>query len=103
VSIIPGIDTAAPDLTESKRGAFGSPNFLFVDFSKTLSYYLTYFIISSGIVFLFFSYKAHPSVTIVKPGGTGIPILHISARLAPLPPRIYFISFFPSDFSLEKK
>src|SRR5687768_11820941 len=32
----------------------------------------------------------------VKPGGTGMPILHISARLAPLPPSSSFILPSPS-------
>ena len=32
----------------------------------------------------------------VKPGGTGSPMLAISARLAPLPPRIAFMLVLPS-------
>ena len=34
-SIIPGIDTFPPDLTESKRGVVSSLNFFFVIFSKS--------------------------------------------------------------------
>src|SRR5688500_16178715 len=34
----------------------------------------------------------------VKPGGTGKPMRHISARLAPLPPSSGFIVPFPSVF-----
>ena len=33
---------------------------------------------------------------IVKPGGTGIPKWFISARFAPLPPRVFFILAVPS-------
>ena len=33
---------------------------------------------------------------IVRPGGTGMPRRHISARLAPLPPRRFFIPAAPS-------
>ena len=35
-------------------------------------------------------------IPIVNPPGTGNPILVISERFAPLPPRISFISLFPS-------
>ena len=37
-------------------------------------------------------YALHASVEIVKPGGTGNPMIVISARLAPLPPSRYFCS-----------
>ena len=40
---------------------------------------------------------------IVKPGGTGTPRLVISARLAPLPPRMAFMSFVPSAAPPPKK
>src|SRR5450432_233121 len=39
----------------------------------------------------------------VNPGGTGMPMLVISARLAPLPPRRFFISLLPSALPLPKK
>ena len=39
----------------------------------------------------------------VKPGGTFIPISVISARPAPLPPRISLIVPLPSDFLFPKK
>ena len=41
-------------------------------------------------------YSVQTSVVIVNPGGTGIPIKFISARLAPLPPNKFFMSAFPS-------
>ena len=34
VSIIPGIDATAPDLTETNKGFFASPNFLPIFFSR---------------------------------------------------------------------
>src|SRR5436190_2778368 len=39
----------------------------------------------------------------VKPGGTGRPMLAISARFAPLPPSRFFISFVPSALLPPKK
>src|SRR5947208_9752858 len=39
----------------------------------------------------------------VNPGGTGMPILHISARLAPLPPSNSFIDPSPSAVFPPKK
>ena len=43
------------------------------------------------------------SVVIVNPGGTGRPMLAISARFAPLPPSRFFISFVPSALPPPKK
>src|SRR5690606_1813599 len=43
------------------------------------------------------------SVVIVKPGGTGMPRLVISARFAPLPPRRLRIPRSPSACPLPKK
>ena len=39
--------------------------------------------------------RCRPSVEMVKPGGTGTPMLVISARPAPFPPRTSFIPAFP--------
>src|SRR3954447_12819017 len=39
----------------------------------------------------------------VNPGGTGTPMLVISARFAPLPPSRFFISLFPSALPPPKK
>ena len=44
VSIIPGIETLAPDLTDNKRGFFKSPNFLDTSFSISLSSLLIWLI-----------------------------------------------------------
>src|SRR5690348_650748 len=45
----------------------------------------------------------HASQAIVKPGGTGTPRFVISARFAPLPPRIARMSRVPSAPSSPKK
>ncbi len=42
-------------------------------------------------------------VEIMKPGGTGMPWLVISERLAPLLPRMFFIAALPSDLPFPKK
>jgi hypothetical protein len=39
----------------------------------------------------------------VKPGGTGMPMLVISARPAPLPPRTSFMAAVPSARPCPKK
>jgi len=41
-------------------------------------------------------YTEQSSVVIVNPGGTGMPILFISARPAPLPPSRFFMEESPS-------
>jgi len=43
-------------------------------------------------------YSRQASVWMVKPGGTGSPALVISAKPAPLPPRISFMPLWPSPF-----
>ena len=53
VSIIPGIETLAPDLTDSKSGLFKSPNFFETSFSITLSSFLIRFINFEFNLFLF--------------------------------------------------
>ena len=47
-------------------------------------------------------YSLQTSVAMVKPGGTGIPIRFISARLAPLPPSLSLIWALPSACPLPK-
>ena len=103
VSIIPGIETRAPERTESRSGFVLSPNLA----PKISSVFFTPASTSafkSSIVFsspsLFHS--AQTSVVIVNPAGTGTPIRFISARFAPLPPRRFFISVLPSAFPFPK-
>ena len=101
VSIIPGIETGAPDLTDKRRG-FSPPK----DFPEAASTFLILFPISllrPGLIFLFFIKETHSWVVIVKPGGTGIFRLHISAMFAPFPPRRSDIFLLPSTSFSEKK
>ena len=53
VSIMPGIETRAPDLTDSKSGLFRSPNFFLVNFSITFISFLILDNNDLGIFFLF--------------------------------------------------
>ena len=96
VFIIPGIDSAAPDRTLTSRGSAGSPNFLPNSFSTLSMAASISGTAASGSFLPCSKYAAHTSVVMVKPGGTGMPILHISARLAPLPPSSSFILPSPS-------
>ena len=101
VSIIPGIETGAPDRTESKRG-FSPPK----EAPTTPSVFLIYFLIfffKAKESFLFFKKSLQRRVARVNPGGTGRPSLHISAMFAPFPPRISGIDWSPSVFVCEKK
>ena len=42
------------------------------------------------------------SVVMVNPGGTGTPILFISAKFEPLPPKRFFSLAFPSALPAPK-
>ena len=53
VSIIPGIDTLAPDLTETNKGFFKSPSFFPDSFSIIFNSLLTSFSIFGVSFFLF--------------------------------------------------
>lgn len=101
VSIIPGIDTGAPDLTDNKRG-FSPPKELPTTSSIFLIFFLILFLRDVDS-FLCFKKSLHSLVANVNPGGTGRPNLHISAILAPLPPKISDIDWSPSVFICEKK
>ena len=103
VSIIPGMEARAPDLTDTSRGLDASPNLqpisdsiCFTDFSTSSFSKAT----TSSLPFS--KYSLHTSVVIVNPGGTGTPIRFISARLAPLPPSRFLMSALPSAFPLPK-
>jgi len=97
VSIIPGIETRAPERTEINNGLSLSPNsapIIFSIFSIACS--TSPLIISTTASCPSSLYSVHTSVVIVNPGGTGIPIKLISAKLAPLPPKRFFILLLPS-------
>jgi hypothetical protein len=96
VSIIPGIDILAPERQDKRRGSLLSPNFIPIVSSVALRAAATSSLSPSGYLPPSAKYSVQVSVVIVKPAGTGIPIVHISARLAPLPPRRFFIVPSPS-------
>src|SRR5438034_96516 len=73
VSIIPGIDIAAPERTDTSNGFLGSPSFLPVDFSTRASACSTCSQSPGGNFLPDAKYALHASVVIVKPGGTGSP------------------------------
>src|SRR6266849_2088055 len=87
VSIMPGIENLAPERTLTRSGLFGSPNFLPVFLSRVFRATVVCSHIPGGNLPLFARYARQASVVMVKPGGTGIPALVISAAPAPLPPR----------------
>mmetsp|Transcript_11994 Transcript_11994/g.19825 ORF Transcript_11994/g.19825 Transcript_11994/m.19825 type:complete len:221 (-) Transcript_11994:1986-2648(-) len=104
VSIMPGIDTAAPERTDSSRGGFNGccvlkfpPNCFPVCDSISctpLVYSATKSLSSSSSSCL--KYSRQDSAVITKAGGTGIPRRYISHRFAPLLPRTLFSSIDPS-------
>src|SRR5690606_27544877 len=102
VSIMPGIEMAAPERTDTSNGLAGSPNCLPVVSSSCLTFAET----SSRS-----EWEMEPSpryvtqhwADMVNPGGTGTPRFVISARFAPLPPSTDFISRVPSARPFPKK
>ena len=103
MSIIPGIDIAAPERTDTSNGFLGSPSFLPVDFSTRASACSTCSQSPGGNLLPDAKYALHASVVIVKPGGTGSPAFVISAMPAPLPPRSERIFALPSALPLAKR
>ena len=96
MSIIPGIEKAAPDRTETKSGSDSSPRRLPERCSKAARCCLTSSSIPPGKLPLAFRKARQASVVMVKPGGTGRPARVISATPAPLPPSSARISVPPS-------
>ncbi|CAB5009951.1 unannotated protein [freshwater metagenome] len=82
---MPGIENFAPERTETKSGFAGLPNSFPKAFSKSFSAPSISDWSVAGI-FPLARNSRHASVVIVNPGGTGKPILTISAKFAPLPP-----------------
>ena len=87
MSIIPGIETAAPERTETRSGSVGSPKRLPVVSSSLATASATWPESPSGTEPPRRMYSRHASVVTVKPAGTGSPIAVISASPTPLPPR----------------
>src|ERR1017187_1982459 len=103
VFIMPGIEARAPERTETRSGFDGSPNFLPSNFSILATAVLTSASRSFGNLPPALLNSVQTSVVMVNPGGTGTPMLVISARFAPLPPSRFFMSLFPSALPPPKK
>ncbi len=102
VSIIPGMENFAPDLTDTKSGLDGSPNCRPTrrsNFATSIS-----ISVSSWDERCLRSKKSRQAeVVIVKPSGTGIPRVIISERLAPFPPKSSPILRLPSEKGKTKR
>ena len=85
MSIIPGIETAAPERTETSSGSEGSPKRLPARSSSRAMCASTSPQSCSGTSPVVM-YARHASVVTVNPAGTGTPSAVISARPIPLPP-----------------
>ena len=89
---LPGIDARAPERIETRRGLSASPKRISISCSTFARAVSTSAFTSAGSFPPRRLNSAHTSVEIVKPGGTGIPSDVISARFAPLPPRVSCIA-----------
>ena len=87
MSIIPGIEIAAPERTETSSGSSGSPKRLPVFSSSARRCSSISGSRPSGTALSFSMYAREASVVTVKPAGTGTPSCVISASPTPLPPR----------------
>ena len=96
VSIIPGIETLAPERTETSNG-FGPLPKVKPDLSCKFSMFSAIcFWMLAGMDFLLAWYAVQASVVMVKPSGILIPMWAISAKPAPLPPNNGFPKPYPS-------
>jgi hypothetical protein len=102
VSIMPGIERAAPERTETSKGLVGEPSDLPVAFSRRAMAVRIWRSRPAGHVLPLWSYSAQAAVVMVKPGGTGRPMRVISARPAPLPPSSSRIEPSPSALPWPK-
>jgi hypothetical protein len=100
VSSIPGIDSRAPERTETSRGSSGSPSFLPACSSRCSNASSTCSWRPSGNDSSRM-YATQASVVIVNPAGTrSAPRIRvISATLAPFPPSNSRMSLEPSENS----
>ena len=101
--VAPGIEIGAPERTLTSSGASGSPKRRPIVSSSRPRWDATSSSTAPGTVLPAASNMPHTDVAIVKPGGTGSPIRHISARFAPLPPSSGLRDASPSASSREKK
>jgi adenylate kinase family enzyme len=86
VSIIPGIEIAAPERTDTRSGSWASPKSLPVSCSSRSTCSAISSSSPAGIRLPFRMYSRQASVVIVNPAGTGSPSCVISASPRPLPP-----------------
>ena len=86
MSIIPGIETAAPERTETSSGSSSEPKRLPVRSSSRRTCSSTSSSRPVGQLAARAMDARHASVVIVNPAGTGTPICVISASPMPLPP-----------------
>ncbi len=73
VSIMPGMETAAPERTETRRGLSPRPKVLPEARSSRSRAWSSSGRRASGTFSPAFAHSSQVSVVIVKPGGTGIP------------------------------
>ncbi len=103
MSIIPGMETRAPERTDTRSGRSGSPSRLPAAASRRARPLSICFQNPGGCFLPAPLYAAHASVVMVKPGGTGTPRLVISASSHPLPPRSGRIALLPSALPFAKE
>src|SRR4051794_5314972 len=96
VFIMPGMENLAPDRTLSNKGSSTPPSFFPIRSSSLARASWIWLSTSFGTLLPFSKKRLQTSVEIVNPPGTGTPALHISARPAPLPPRMSRILPSPS-------
>ena len=98
VSIMPGMEAAAPLRTDTSRGLGPLPKVLPNFFSNSANAASTWGAILAKSSFLpILPNSAHASVVMVNPGGTGKPRAAMPARFAPLPPSNARIVSLPSE------
>ena len=95
--IIPGIEKAAPERTETSSGFLGSPNFFPTFSSIFCKPSLTWSHMPSGKLLSLSKKALQASVVTMSPGGTGKPARVISQSPAPLPPSSDLSSPLPSS------
>ena len=96
VSIMPGMDMAEPERTETSSGSSALPKPFLVFFSKALIWPWTSSHSPGGRSLVGEArYSRHAAVEITNPGGTLSPIWVISHRLAPLPPKQVLVLAVP--------
>ena len=99
VSIMPGIETTAPERTETSSGFSLPPSLRPVRSSKRLRPSAICSFSPSGHSPLLLLVSMLAVVVTVKPSGTGTPSRIISATPAPLPPSSDFMLASPSAMS----